>query len=470
MSSTTVAVWEDDPIDAVHEPLPPAHEPVTHDLPDLDPPGLPVRVAGDSPAPDTYEPGSAEFRYWTLADALARGARFWSGLVPRGTTWQPDNGPKLVAVADEGDDLNAFYDRNGLHFFHGQVRGTSVFSGESPDVVCHELGHAVLDAVKPELFEVASAETSAFHESFGDCSAILANLQMESLRDAVLAETGGRLSTASRLSRLAESLGWAIRQLSPDGVADDCLRQAVNSFYYTPPAELPPRAPACSLSSEPHSFSRVFTAGFFKVLAGVFAKQTQDSDGLLQASQDAGKLLVEGAIRARVVPGFFAQVAASMVAADADLFGGRYQKVIVRAFVGTGVLSVHSAAEVGTGRALATAEVATPEDETPPARVSLRGSSYGLPEDLVVRAASQPRRLGVASGMADIGDATAPPAEDHAASFVEDLLRQGRIAPDGADVGSAPIAARAFTSHELVSTPAGLELRRTAFHCGFDAR
>lgn len=468
MTSTTVAVWEDDPITAVPEPFPPANEPVTHELPDLDPPNLPVRVAGAPVAPDTYEVGSPEFRYWALADALARGARFWSGLVPRSTTWQPDNGPNLVAVADEGDNLNAFYDRNGLHFFHGQVRGTSVFSGESPDVVCHELGHAVLDAVKPELFEVASAETAAFHEAFGDCSAILSNLQMESLREAVLTETGGRLSTASRLSRLAESLGWAIRQLKPDGVADDCLRQAVNSFYYAPPADLPPQAPASGLSSEPHNFSRIFTGAFFRLLAGVFAQQTQDSDGLLQASQDAGTLLIEGAIRAQVVPNFFAQVAASMVAADADRFEGRYRTAIVRAFVATGVLSVHSAAEVGTGRTLATEEAGLPLDEAPPARVSLRGSAYGLPSDLVVRAASQPRRLGVASGMTDTGDATAPPAEDHAASFVEDLLRQGRIATGDVDTGSAPTGARAFTSHELVSTPAGLELRRTAFHCGFD--
>jgi hypothetical protein len=223
------------------------------------------------------------------------------------------------------------------------------------------------------------------------------------------------------------------------------------------------------LSSEPHSFSRIFTAGFFRLLAAVFNQQTHDADGLLKASQDAGKLLIEGAIRARVVPNFFAQVAASMVAADADLFGGRYREDIVRAFVGTGVLSVRSAAAVGTGSMLASEEAPAPQDEAPPARVSLPGAAYGLPSDLIVRGASQPRRLGVSSGMTDTGDATAQPAEEHAASFVEDLLRQGRIDTEGVDTGTAPSGARAFTSHELVETAAGLELRRTAFHCGFDA-
>ena len=98
-------------------------------------------------------------------------------------------------MPDEGVDLNAFYDRNGLHFFHGTVRGTKIYSGESPDVVCHELGHAVLDALKPQLFDVASIEAAAFHESFGDCSAMLSNLMLPSFRHGVLDETDGRLST-----------------------------------------------------------------------------------------------------------------------------------------------------------------------------------------------------------------------------------------------------------------------------------
>jgi hypothetical protein len=44
-------------------------------------------------------------------------------------------------------------------------------------VVCHELGHAILDALKPQLFNVASTEAGAFHEAFGDISAILCALQ-----------------------------------------------------------------------------------------------------------------------------------------------------------------------------------------------------------------------------------------------------------------------------------------------------
>jgi hypothetical protein len=458
---------------SVPENPPPANQPVQAAQPDLDPAGLKVGIAGPKPAPDIYAPGTSEFRYWVLADALARAAGYWSKRVPAGTTWQPDNGTRLIAVPDEGVDLNAFYDRNGLHFFHGTVRGTKIYSGESPDVVCHELGHAVLDALKPQLFDVASIEAAAFHESFGDCSAMLSNLMLPSFRQGVLDETDGRLSTASRLSRLAESLGWAIRQLVPDAVAPDCLRSAVNSFYYQPPATLPPRSPASSLASEPHSFSRVFTSGVLRVLNGVFAAQPhQDADALGKAAEDTGRLLVEGVRRAAVVPAFFAQVAAGMAATDVALFGGRYRKAILAAFQAVGVLSVRSAAELSS-RLDATTDARLAPDAADPDAVDgtalvlpLSGSPYGLPSDLLVRGAAEPRRFGVASGLADTGEASAPAPEQAAASFVEDLLRRGQVDASRAD-GGGPIVARGLTTHEIVPTDSGLELRRTRFDCGF---
>jgi hypothetical protein len=467
--STAVAVWEDDPVAAILEGQPPMNQPIRRTKPDFDPPSLPVGIAGPQPAPGIYEVGTEEFRYWVLADALARAAGYWSGRVPSGTSWQPDNGPRLIAVADEGVDLNAYYDRNGLHFFHDSVRGTTVYSGESPDVVCHELGHAVLDAVKPQLWDAASIEVAAFHESFADCSAILSNLQLPAMRDAVLTETDGRMSTASRLSRLAEDLGWAIRQLVPDGVSSDSLRNAVNSLYYQAPASLPPRAPAVVLSSEPHSFSRVFTAGFFRMLGRMFHSQPQrDSDGLLKAAEDAGKLLIEGVTQSPVVPAFYSQVAAHMVAVDAALFNGRYRSAIRSGFVGVGVLSVQSAADLGSDERLAAAPALdgpNGDDQLP--QISLTGAAYRLPSDLFVRAPAQSRRFGVASGTSDTGNAQPPPADQAASSFVEDLVRRGRIEVEEQDMGDAPIIPAAYTTHEIRPADGGLELRRTRFDCGF---
>lgn len=467
--TTAIAAWEDDPVSAVPETQPPAKTPVTVAEPDLDPPHFAVGVDGTRPAPGVHAVGTPEFRWWNAAEAMARGAWFWVGRVPRGVDWQPSNGSRLIAHLDDGDDLNAYYDRNGLHFFHGTVGGTTVYSGESPDVVCHELGHAVLDAVKPQLWGAASIEAAAFHESFADCSAILSNLQVGSLREAVLIETDGRFGTASRLTRMAEDLGWAIRRLSPDGVAPDCLRSAVNSFYYQDPATLPPSAPASSLSSEPHNFSRVFTGGFFRVLSGIFRLQSEASaDTLRTATEDAGTLLVEGIRRSPVVPGLYAQVAAHMVEADEELFGRRYRKAILSGFVRSGVLSVRSAATLGGPGQVVTAVAAADLDgRNEIARLPLAGTAFGLPADLMVQAASNPRRFSVAGGVPDVGE-TVPAAPERAAgSFVEDLLRRGRISAAADEAGAAPIDSHALTTHVIRAGDEGLELFRTRVDCGF---
>jgi hypothetical protein len=461
-----IRAWEDDPAGAVLESLPPANQPVARRLPDFNPPGLAVDTDGARPNPGQYQPGTADFRYWAAADALARAAGYWSGRVPAGTNWQADNGPKLVAHLDDGFDFNAFYDRNGLHFFHGSVRGTTVFSGESPDVICHELGHAVLDAIKPQLWDAASIEAAAFHESFADISAILSNLQVPELRDAVLAETGGLVNTASRLSRLAETLGWAIRQLIPDSTDHECLRSAVNSFYYQDPATLPPSAPASALASEPHNFSRLFTAAFFSTLGGMFfLQQDQTADSLLTAADDAGKLLIEAVRHSPVVPAWYSQVAAHMIQADTQLFGSKYRRAIANGYVGNGILSLRSGAAAGGGQAMAGGP-AGDNGHADLAEITLGGEELGLPSDVTVRAASHPMRLRVAPGRPDVGDAETPAPDTAATSYVADLLRRGRIA-GREELGDAVPVSRRYHTHEVTAKDGTLELRRLRFDCGF---
>src|SRR5258708_2282662 len=331
-----INAWEDDPgagaqpsgVQVIQRPVP-----VLRDQP------FPIRIAHPASAPDAkpHPPGTAEFRYFTAAEALRRGADFWGALLP-GISWEV--GSILPVDLDFGIDLNAFYDRQGLKFFHGSAAGRTVFSGESLDVGCHELGHAFLDSFKPQLFDAASIEVAAFHESFGDMSAILSALQLPSVREGVLAETGGVLRRASRLSRLAEQLGWAIRQSVPSAVEPDCLRNAVNTFFYRDPDTLPTTAPATSLRSQPHPLSRVFTRAVFEGLAGMLATtDSRDEAALLQVSQDMGTILVQGIRAASVVPTFFSQVAASMLAVAAARFSTQgYEAPLRSGFVRPGIL------------------------------------------------------------------------------------------------------------------------------------
>ena len=85
----------------------------------------------------------------------------------------------------------------------------------------------------------------------------------------------------------------------------------------------------------------------------------------------------------------------------------------------------------------------------------------------MVNGATQPRRIGAASGLADSGEVTAPPADKAADSFVVDLIRRGRIEAPDEVIGDAPIVAGSYTTHEIRATGAALELRRTRFDCGF---
>jgi hypothetical protein len=459
-----VRAWEDDPGSP-----PSTRTPVLRPKPDLGRTPLPVGIVDAVPAPVSDQPGADDFRYWNLAEGLRRAADFWGPLLPAGTSWHPTVGPALRATLDAGDDLNAYYDRTGLKFFHHTSAGIPVYSGESPDVVCHETGHAVLDAIQPKLWDVASAEAAAFHESFADISAILSNLQVESLRAEVITETKGRLARSSTLSRLAEQLGWAIRLVAPTAVDSDCLRNAANQFFYRDPTTLPPSAPAAALSSEPHSFSRVFTGAFLRCLAGVFRHQpNHDSTGLRQATIDLGQLLVAAVAAAPVVPAYYAQVAAHLVAADHELFSARYGRTLRAAFVRHGILSPEAAAGLtATTLAQHAAAIvsAAPAGEGPLGAVTIPGERYGLDASFTVAAPTSQARFAVAGAALDVGSVLPADSERSAASFVEDLFRQGRVAvPDEQLTESTILAEDAHQhTHEITAGERGLELVRRLF-------
>jgi hypothetical protein len=466
-----ISAWEDDPA-AGNQPS--GGQVIQRPVPVLRDQPLPIRIVHPASAPEAkpHPPGTAEFRYWTAAEALRRGADLWGALLP-GLSWEV--GPILPVDLDFGVDLNAFYDRVGLKFFHGVAAGRTVFSGESPDVVCHELGHALLDSFKPQLFDAASIEVAAFHESFGDMSALLSALQLPSVREGVLAETGGVLRRASRLSRLAEQLGWAIRQSAPSAVEPDCLRNAVNSFFYRDPDTLPTTAPATSLSSEPHSFSRVFTGAFFEGLAGMLATQdTRDEAALLQVSQDIGAILVQGIRAASVVPTFFSQVAASMLAVAASRFSAQgYEAPLRSGFVRHGVLPPSMAVAATHAPVRIAALAATSESKTlPTLQLSVAEYGLGVPS-IVVYAAAEPKRLQVTGAALAVGAVPSPGEDQAAKSFFEDLLRRGRLKVAKAAKSAAEIVRAAAPSthethtHELRREGRHMVLRRVRIDCAF---
>lgn len=470
-TAATINEWEEDPGSLA---MPDGGVLMHCDVPSTEAAPLATRIASGAaaPPPDNYQPGTPGFRYWACAGALRRASDFWGGLLGAGHKWNSAVGDVLAVKLDQGVDLNAYYDRAALNFFHAPVADRIVYSGESPDIVCHEFGHAVLDSVRPQLWDVASFEPPAFHESFGDMSAILTALQVPSVRAAVLKETSGELYRSSRLSRLAEQLGWAIRQKWPDQAEPDCLRNAVNSLFYQDPDNLPTSAPAKQLSSEPHSFSRVFTGAFMDTLALMFAHCGQTTeDKLQQVSLDLGRILLGAIAHAPVVPEYFSQVGAHMISlatAESDSYGAAVKTAMVK----HGIVSVPGAVAIlgsAASKGMEATSLDVPFTPAPLLAEDLDVTGYGLNVSKIQAVtAAQPKRFRIAGAAPSTGDAASTGAGQSALGFFEDLIRRGKLDygtsahPRFAVVG--PVAT--VKTHRLVNEGDHVVLRRIRIDCG----
>jgi hypothetical protein len=238
--------------------------------------------------------------------------------------------------------------------------------------------------------------------------------------------------------------------------------------------ELPPSGPANTLSSEPHSFSRVFSGAFLKIVAGIFRQQDlQDQAGLAAAAEIAGQLLVDAVVSAPVVSAYYAQVAGHMIAADQRRNGGRYGQSLRSAFVRHGILSLEAAVSVtepevarrGAGMTDVQPGGGDEEGLTP---VTIHGAAYGVTQPLTLSAPAQERRFGIA-GSAPAGGSLRPADPERVAtSYLEDLFRRGRVyvpeehRSDAAFVDDNPSRLK---THEISrsSTGEGLALTRRCF-------
>lgn len=307
-----------------------------------------------APLPDddltTYKPGTLEFGASHLTVILTHTYDMWANYFGAEFDWV--NGKVLPVLPRAGRDLNAYYDRHALKFFYAtdELSGRTYYTCESSDVAAHECGHAILDAHHPDYWSSIHPETGAFHEAFGDMTALLTTLQFPSVRERMLKETGGDLRMSSNVTRLAEQLGQILYvERGKEAANATFLRDLVNTFRYKETWLLPASAPVTRLASESHSFSRIFSGAFYQILVGIYeTKRRADSnltadDALAQARDDAGKLLALALFLAPPGDAVFRVMALSMFKAEQQLFAGAYFEILKKVFTQRRILLVKDA-------------------------------------------------------------------------------------------------------------------------------
>src|SRR5262249_41558056 len=148
-----------------------------------------------------------------------------------------------------GNGANAFYSEedNLLGFHSFKSNGETIYAAQSADVVSHETGHAVLDGIRDLYNESFGLGPAAFHESFGDMTAVLVALHHDALVKRLLKWTKGNLRLENFVAALAEQVTErANTEGEPIHGRTVYLRNALNGFTSVPFDELPrdPEQPA----------------------------------------------------------------------------------------------------------------------------------------------------------------------------------------------------------------------------------
>jgi hypothetical protein len=290
---------------------------------------------GPKPQAGLYQVGTADFLFWQSREAALAAVRTYEDLQGRKVKRWARSNPRsrLEILPDEGNELNAYYDGQSLRFYHFTTGAKTTWSGASTDVVAHETGHALLDQARPDLWGSNFPETNAFHESFGDCIALLTALDD--------GETREMLRKSIRRRNFVETWGEDLA----DGVRRDRgpqhgsarPRYARNTFGWALPTTLPSSGPPNVLAGESHSFSRVFTGCFYDTLLNILddavgAGKTPGAADIRQAARTVGSLLVRAAAEAPETARFFQSVGRTMVLIDEARNGGAHRLAIRQAF------------------------------------------------------------------------------------------------------------------------------------------
>ncbi|CAN0341059.1 unnamed protein product, partial [Phaeothamnion confervicola] len=228
-------------------------------------------------------------------------------------------------------------------------QGETERTGTQADVVSHEAGHAILDAMRPTWLHSMSVASGGFHEAFGDMISILRALNDAPIIPVLKAETNGELRIPNIVSSVGEQIGTAIYG---EAGGKHGLRSALNNTKYADAAFLPfvdRDGSHAGLGTEPHAYSKLFTGAFYDILTGMFDEAHSSPDASFrqatqEAADSAGKLLMRAIDFSPVGDITYKDMAESFLRADMIDNGGKNLELLATVFAKRNILTPEQSA------------------------------------------------------------------------------------------------------------------------------
>jgi hypothetical protein len=256
--------------------------------------------------------GNPQFHQQFVYAVAMKTIRHFERALGRRITWRPrrrvgtagrlveDYVQRLRIYPHAVRDANAYYDPDRAAVLFGyfsaadHVQGTNypgglVFTCLSPDIVAHELTHAILDAIHPRYMEATNPDVEAFHEGFADIVALLQRFTFRELIEDRLFAAGGRLDRqAFVLGELATQFGEALE--GHRGALRSMIGRLDEHGRWYP---LQPSPADYATQLEAHDRGAVLVATVFDAFQRIYAHRTRD---LLRIATSGTGILPEGSI------------------------------------------------------------------------------------------------------------------------------------------------------------------------------
>jgi len=183
-----------------------------------------------------------------------------------------------------------FYSRDDLEVKLFHIKGKSKYGKKydvdtafSPDIISHEVAHAVLDGLAPNLLDSNFVESLAIHESVADLTAFNAAMRNNDLRKHIMNEAKDDLRKAYDAIQIAEEAGRVSGII--DGHQSHFLRTLDNKMILGGVAN----------NYSPHDVSQVLTGLIFDTICDEYSRyRSNDVDATSSYSWDASKAIWKG--------------------------------------------------------------------------------------------------------------------------------------------------------------------------------